>query len=149
MSAVDELKQQIRVGRIVFDPPPSTSARLRQELLGENNGTQVTPLLQRLVLELSRLNGIRISSIIRDSGHHGAGRAVDIGNEKIAGTLLPIVATDDNVQELDIDELIFDASVAGAGDRNRWNYDRGQKHDYNRATLNGHRDHIHFSVKPG
>lgn len=44
----------------------------------------MTPALQALVLELSRLAQIRISSLIRGSGHHGMGRAVDIGNEEIA-----------------------------------------------------------------
>jgi hypothetical protein len=86
---------------------------------------------------------------VRSAGHHGSGRAVDIGNEEIAGSLLPQVATDAQVAALKIDELIFDATVAGQSPRNKWNYDRGVKHNYDSATLDDHRDHIHFAVKAG
>lgn len=44
---------------------------------------------------------------------------------------------------------IRDAAVAGRGDRNEWNYDRGSKHNFNAPTLNQHRNHIHFAVKAG
>lgn len=142
MSVVDELREKIDEGRIVFDAPS-----LRGELLGENAGTRVSPALQALVLELSLLAQIRVSSLVRASGHHGSGRAVDIGNEGIAATLLPQIATDARVQALGIDEIIFDASVVGEQDRNRWNYDRGQRHDYDAATLNAHRNHVHFAVR--
>jgi hypothetical protein len=146
---VEALKAQIAVGRIIFDSPNET--RLKNQLLGLNTGTRVTGKLQSLVLELSRLapRRIRISSLVRSSGHHGSGRAVDIGNEEIAGALLPQVATDAKVAALGIDELIFDATVAGELSRNKWNYDRGVKHNYNAATLDDHRDHIHFAVKAG
>ena len=149
MSVVEDLRAQISAGRITFDPPATKSARLKRELLGENTGTKVTQSLQELVLEVSRLKKIRISSIIRTAGHHGSGRAFDVGNEEIAGTLLPGLATDARVEELRIDELIFDASVAGESNRNKWNYDRGLKHNYNAATLNQHNNHIHFAVKAG
>lgn len=151
MSVVDDLRAQINNGRIIFDGPASRAERLRAELLGENAGTKVTGRLQKLVLELSKLEIIRVSDLVRagNGSHHGAGRAVDIGNEDIASALLPVVATDTKVQELGIDELIFDASVAGEADRNLWNYDGGQKHDFSASTLNEHRDHIHFSVKAG
>jgi hypothetical protein len=118
-------------------------------LLGENAGTKVTASLQALVLEVSRLRSIRISSIVRNEGHHGRGRAFDVGNEEIAGALLPHIATDERVAELNIDELIFDATVAGQSDRNKWNYDQGRKHNFNSTTLNQHRNHIHFAVKAG
>jgi hypothetical protein len=146
---VEALKAQVAAGRIMFDSPNET--RLKNQLLGLNNGTRVTGKLQSLVLELSRLapRRIRISSLVRSSGHHGSGRAVDIGNEEIAGALLPQVATDAKVAALGIDELIFDATVAGESPRNKWNYDRGVKHNYNAATLDDHRDHIHFAVKAG
>lgn len=146
---VEALKAQIAAGKIIFDAP--NEARLKNQLLGLNNGTRVTGKLQSLVLELSRLAArrIRISSLVRSSGHHGSGRAVDIGNEEIAGALLPQVATDAKVAALAIDELIFDATVAGASPRNKWNYDRGVKHNFNAATLDQHRDHIHFAVKAG
>ena len=141
---VEALKAQIAAGKIIFD-----AVRLKTQLLGLNTGTRVTRKLQSLVLELSRLAlpKIRISSLVRTSGHHGSGRAVDIGNEEIAGALLPWVATDAQVAALGIDELIFDATVAGQSPRNKWNYDRGVKHDFSAATLDDHKDHIHFAVK--
>jgi hypothetical protein len=149
---VEALKAQIAAGRIIFDPPNQT--RLKNQLLGLNRGTKVTGKLQSLVLELSRLapglDPIRISSLVRSSsGHHRSGRAVDIGNEEIADELLKHVATDAKVEELAIDELIFDATVVGESPRNKWNYDQGVKHNFNAATLDQHRNHIHFAVKAG
>lgn len=150
MSVVDDLKAQIAAGRIGFDPPQATADRLRSELLGENTGpVKVTERLQRLVLAVSRMKVIRVSSIIRNEGHHGAGRAFDVGNEEVAADLLPLVATDAKVGELGIDEIIFDAGVAGQSDRNKWNYDAGAKHAYAAATLDQHKNHIHFAVVTG
>lgn len=148
-SVVNELSKQINDGKIIFDSPVSTTERLKKELLGENTGTKVTSTLQALVLELSKLTNthIRISSLVRNQGHHGAGRAVDLGNENIAAHLLPKVATDDKVGALKIDELIFDAAQAGQQSRNEWNYDQGKKHTYDTSTLDSHKDHIHVSVK--
>jgi hypothetical protein len=51
------------------------------------------------------------------------------------------------VKEKDIDDLIFDAAIAGDTDRNKWNYDQGAKHNYGTSTLDDHKDHIHFAVK--
>lgn len=147
MSVIDDLKSQINAGKITFDPPAATSDRLRKELLNENAGTQVTPLLQALVLEISKLKNIKISSIIRNEGHHGSGRAFDVGNEDIAASLLPQVATDAKVQALKIDEIIFDAAVAGQADRNKWNYNEGAKHNFGTTDLDKHKNHIHFAVK--
>lgn len=149
MSVVDDLREQISAGRIIFDPPTATSQRLRRELLGENSGTRVTESLQRLVLEVSKLSRIRISDILRPgtSSHHARGRAFDVGNEEIGAVLLPSIATDARVAALNIDEIIFDARIAEQADRNKWNYDRGRKHDYASSTLAQHRNHIHFAVK--
>lgn len=150
MSTIDNLKAQIDAGNIIFDTTPvGTEQKLKQELLGLNQGTKVTPLLQNLVLEISKLRLIRISSLLRgEAGSlHGVGRAVDIGNEEIAIGLLPCIETDAKVQELRIDEIIFDAAVAGEADRNRWNYDAGLKHDFNSDMLDQHKNHIHFAVK--
>jgi hypothetical protein len=143
MSTTTDLKDQITNGRITFDKDD-----LRKELLGENTGpTKVTEKLQRLVLEVSKLQKIKISSIIRISGLHGSGRAFDIGNEEIAGTLLPLIATNAKVAELNIDEIIFDAKVANPlHDRNKWNYDQGAKWNYDNATLDTHGNHIHLAV---
>lgn len=150
MSLVDDLRTQIAEDRITFDGPASKSRRLRRELLGENEGTKVTEALQELVLEVSSRARIRISSIIRDgSTHHARGRAFDVGNQEIAAGLLPGIATDARVGSLRIDEIIFDAGVAGQSDRNRWNYDRGVKHNFNSRTLSDHDDHIHFAVRAG
>src|SRR5687767_1766574 len=122
MALVDDLKAQITAGKIIFDPPQTTSDRLRKELLGEDPG--ITELAQKLVLTVSNIKNIRISSILRnDAGHHAAGRAFDVGNEEIAKDLLPSIATDAKVAEHKIDEIIFDAGVAGEADRNKWNYD--------------------------
>jgi len=142
---VDELQSQIDKGQITFDT--GKEQKLREELLGKNSGTKVTETLQRLVLALSNIKGIRISSIIRSGGLHEKGRAVDIGNEEIAKHLLSAVATDAKVAVLQIDEIIFDAAVAGQSDRNKWNYDAGKKHTFSNETLNDHKDHIHFSVR--
>lgn len=152
MSVVDDLRAQIDAGRIIFDPPATTSRRLRRELLGENDGAvKVTERLQRLVLEVSRLSQIRISDILRPgtSSHHARGRAFDVGNEEIGGTLLPNISTDARVKALNIDEIIFDARIAGQSDRNRWNYDQGRRHNYSPSTLARHGNHIHFAVKAG
>ena len=136
------LEQRIEAGKITFDYP-----RLEDELLGRNDGTRVTPTLQSLVVTLSRMvSEIKISWLIGGDGHHGAGRAVDVGNEEVASVLLPRVATPAQVSALKIDELIFDAAVVGQADRNLWNFDQGRPHHYDEATLSGHDDHIHFSV---
>lgn len=150
MSVVDDLREQITSGRIIFDnAQPGQRARLRRELLGENAGTKVTRALQSLALEVSKLQRIRISSIIRSgsSSRHVVGRAFDVGNEEIAGDLLPQIATDERVEEFGIDEIIFDAGVAGEANRNRWNYDNGHRHSYDSATLTQHNNHIHFAVR--
>ncbi|HEX8458504.1 MAG TPA: hypothetical protein VF656_14485 [Pyrinomonadaceae bacterium] len=149
MSVVDDLRAQIDAGRIIFDNAQAgQAAKLRRELLGQNAGTKVTTALQTLALEVSRLQRIRISSIIRSgsSSRHVTGRAFDVGNEEVAGALLPQIATDERVNEFGIDEIIFDARVAGEANRNKWNYDRGQKHNYDDGTLREHRNHIHFAV---
>ncbi len=146
-----DLQAQIDAGKIRFDAGSET--RLKQELLRQNSGTKVTVKLQKLVLELSRVidsgKQIRISSLIRNEGHHGSGRAVDLGNEEIANHLLNVkqIATDSKVQSLEIDEIIFDAAIAGQTNRNLWNYDQGLKHNYDAATLDQHKNHIHFAVK--
>lgn len=153
LSVTDQLKAQISAGAIRFDPPASTAERLKKELLGETTGTRVTEKLQNLVLELSRLidsgKYLKISSILRNEGHHSEGRAVDIGNEDIADHLLNVkqVATDVRVNSLEIDEIIFKASGSTLPQQNRWNYDQGVRHDYDAATLTQHTNHIHFAVK--
>jgi hypothetical protein len=147
LSVVDDLKQQIRDRRITFDPPPATAARLEAELLGTNAGNvKVTSALQSLAVEVSRLEPIRISSIIRAGGLHGKGRAFDIGNEEVAAALLPLIATDAKVKALRIDEIIFDAGGGTLEKRNRWNYNAGKKHAYDAATLGDHGNHVHLSV---
>jgi len=139
MSIVDDLKGQISKNRIIFD-----KAELKDQLLGED----VTEELQALVHHLSTLEKLRLSSIIREEGHHGSGRAFDIGNEEIARTILPKVASVAEVTRWKIDEIIFDASKADSSyDRNKWNFDIGVKHNFDDATLNAHSDHIHFSLK--
>jgi len=140
-STVSALEKHIQNGKIKFD-----TSSLEAELLGKNQGQKITKNLQELVLHLADTiaTHIRISSLLRGSGHHGAGRAVDIGNEEIAKDILPEIMA--LVGALSIDELIFDASVAGKADRNEWNYDKGKKHEYDTATLDKHSDHIHFAV---
>lgn len=152
-SLTDELKAQITAGKIIFDTSPvGTGDRLKKELLKENTGTQVTDKLQKLVLELAKTidtgKQLRISSIIRNEGHHGTGRAVDFGNEDIAEHLLSVkqIATDAKVQSLEIDEIIFKASGSTLAEQNRWNYDLGTKHSYDATTLAQHNNHIHFAT---
>lgn len=146
MSIVEDLKAQIDAGRITFDPTDASPGRLQRELLGENTGTKVTEKVQKLVLALAVLQKIRISSLIRSEGHHGTGRAVDIGNQEIAADLLPVVTDPKKITELAIDEIIFDAKEAGQTDRNKWNHDRGKPHPYDDKTLDDHKNHIHFAV---
>jgi hypothetical protein len=143
-----QLSAQIAAGKIIFDSPA-----LKDQLLGgaSSGGVRITGKLQLLVLKLSTMvPQIRISSLIRPAAgsHHAVGRAVDIGNEEIAGTLLPLVATPQKVAELGIDELIFDArKINPANDKNKFNFDQGLKHDFNDGTIHDHGDHIHFAVK--
>lgn len=54
---------------------------------------------------------------------------------------------DDLRAQIGIDEIIFDAGVAGESNRNRWNYDSGGRHNFDSATLTQHNNHIHFAVK--
>jgi hypothetical protein len=147
MSVIDDLRARIASGQITFDSPALKAERLRQELLNENSGTQATALLQALILEASRVTNIRISSIIRNEGHHGSGRAFDVGNEEVAATLLGSIATDVRVVAMRIDEIIFDAAIAGESDRNKWNYNAGVKYNYDKKTLDDHNNHIHFAVR--
>jgi hypothetical protein len=140
---VEKLRALIDSGAIIFD-----KASLKNELLGLNIGTRVTPRLQAFVVKLTELAApqkIRISSLIRigTGSHHTEGRAVDIGNQEIATALLPKIATDEQVRDLGIDELIFNA---GFPSPQRFNYDRGVRHDFDQVTLNEHGNHIHFAV---
>jgi hypothetical protein len=137
---IEKLGAQIDLGKITFD-----SDGLRDELLGTNLGTKVSSKIQSLVLELSYLvSSIRISSVVRGSGHHGSGRAVDLGDESIAPSLLPKVVG--RVAQWEIDEIIFDAGGTTLKERNRWNYDAGKPHEFDATTLGRHADHIHFAV---
>lgn len=137
---VEQLRAQISAGKITFQKP-----EFRGQLLGEGAGTHATAKLQALVLELSKLTPlIDISSVVRSSGHHGKGRAVDIGNETIAPSLLPLVVP--NVSAWSIDEIIVDAGGPTLATRNQWNHDVGLPHQYDVNTLNEHGDHIHFAV---
>jgi hypothetical protein len=144
---VENLKKAIAERRLTFD-----DERLEDQLLGYNDGPKVAPTLQGLVLQLTRFDvgEIRISDIVRPGslGRHGSGRAVDIGNEEIAGALLPSLATDSQVRALGIDQISFDASVADPrNDPQIWNYLGGRKFDrYPGLVLRAHRNHIHLSV---
>lgn len=147
MSVIDDLNQLIAAGRLTFQ-----SEALKHELLGLPPAVPPEQKVQALVVALCRKSpttSIQISSLRRpDSVHHAAGRAVDIGNEEIAGTLLPLVGTQEFVNANAIDELIFDATlIPGEGDSNKYNFDGGVSHDYNDATIKKHRNHIHFAVR--
>lgn len=141
MSNVDEIKRLISEGRLTFQHP-----KFRDMLLGDS----VSADLQALVVHLCSLESeIQISSVVRTARGHPEGLAVDIGNEKIAHTLLPRIATDAEVKRLKIDQIIFDARVASAdNDPNRWNYNGGRKGTYGEGDLKMHQDHIHLAVNP-
>ena len=144
-SLVERLRAQIKAGKIIFDNPS-----LQSQLLRLNVGTKVTPKLQALVLKLCDLTPvIRISSLVRSGGgsFHALGQAVDIGNQEIAGALLPQIATPQQVAALGIDELIFDARLINRdNDANKFNFNEGARFSFNAATINGHGNHIHFAV---
>jgi hypothetical protein len=145
---IQDLKKQIENGRILFQQGPID----KPELLGTARAqVQITEKLRTLILELSRLSSrpIVINDLLRASGrsHHARGRAVDI-DESVAKDLLTIVAHHNSVDWLQIDEIIFDASVVGESDPNVWNFDRGRPHKYGERDLRNHRDHIHFAVWP-
>ncbi|WP_437995660.1 hypothetical protein WMF26_31070 [Sorangium sp. So ce185] len=149
MSDVDELNALIAAGRLLFDPP--NGDLLRGELLGIPPARPVHARVRTLVVALcGKVPGkkIRIASLIRnDKKHHGEARAVDVGNEEIARDLLPLVATQAEVDRLHIDELIFDAALVGESNRNKFNFRGGKPHKYDDATLADHRNHIHWSVR--
>ncbi len=149
MSYVASLQALIDAGRLTFDV--GNAELLKRELLGIPPANPVNANVQRLVVAMCGATpnrALRVSSLIRNEGHHSTGLAVDIGNEELAAELLPRIAIQTEVTRLGIDEIIFDASLAGDANRNRYNFDRGSPHAYDNATLQHHRDHIHFSVKP-
>jgi hypothetical protein len=147
--AVAKLEKLIKDGRIIFD---NGSTRLKNELLGKSTGkVKISPKLQHLVVTLCGLTTktIRLSSIIRENdtaSHHSTGRALDIGNESIASDLLPKIATNSMVTKHHVDELIFDATIAGETDKQKWNYNEGKRHSYVQSTIKTHRNHVHISV---
>jgi hypothetical protein len=142
------LQDLIAKGFLRFDAP-----HMQTELLN----VKVPPMIrvssrvQDLVLGLASYVGesgkhIRISSVLRGTGtsHHAVGRAVDVGNEDIASLILPWLEIRAGVYRLD--EVIFDATLAGQADSNRFNLDGGKPHAYSATVLVQHRDHIHLST---
>ncbi len=145
-AAIDvQLQKKIDEQKITFE---AGKPRLREQLLRRNSGTVITPKLQSLVLALATLSRdpIQISEFPQTAGDSGAGRAVTIGNEEIAASLLPLVANAEQAAKLCIDRIIFDAAVAGQADRNAWNYNSGAQFSYDDATLGDHKMDIYFSV---
>jgi len=139
MSDIDKIERLISEGRLTFQHP-----KFRENLLGNS----VSADLLALVVHLCSLESkIEISSVIRPARGHPQGQAVDIGNEKVARTLLPRLATDAEVKRLKIDQIIFDARQASADNEpNRWNYNGGRKATYGAGDLQDHRNHIHLAV---
>lgn len=141
------LREHIANGKIRFQPPKD---KLRGMLLGTGNDGSATPRLRRLVLHLASVvdTFIEISSIVRPGGgsFHKTGQAVDIGNEEVAGKLLPKVAIQSVVDQFEIDEIIFDSRKIGAK-TNRFNFNEGRPFVFDDATINEHGNHIHFAVK--
>jgi len=147
-TVVQQLESLIAANKIRFDEP-----RLKQELLRANSGLKISPKLQALVLKLVALvkptEHLRISSLVRASaGHHGAGRAVDIGNQEIARDFLPQFATPAKVAALGIDELIYNAGGLDAARPQKFNFNDGAPFPrFDDRTMADHLDHIHVSVK--
>jgi hypothetical protein len=144
------LREQIAAGKIRFQAPQE---KLKAMLLGKpEDGVSVTSKLQRLVFHLATITDtfIEVSSIIRPASAgslHKAGRAIDLGNENIAPSLLPKVAIQSVVDQFGIDEVIFDARKMGVDNPNRFNFNQGHPHAFDVGTINEHGDHIHFAVK--
>lgn len=139
------LREHIASGKIRFQSPKET---LKNMLLGREEGSAKASL-RRLVLHLASVvdTFIEISSIMRDSpgSLHHTGHAVDIGNETVAGALLPKVAIQPVVDEFGVDEIIFDARKIGQK-TNRFNFNDGRPFSFGDAAINDHGDHIHFAV---
>lgn len=151
MTVLARLTEHVNAGTIIFDA--GAEDRLKGELYRNPPALPITERLQATILEIADImrgaGGIRISSLVRsnDDGRHGENRAVDIGNEGIASTLLPTITTAAKIAELEIDEIIFDASIAGQGDSNHWNLKNGVPFNYSNGVLGDHRNHIHISVQ--
>ncbi len=149
MTRRQELDRLVSTGRIVFDD----ARTLRPQLSG-----QTSPWLQDLVIRVAAIGPtLRVSSVVggthEPTSLHYAGRAFDLGNEEIAATVVPTIAT--NTDSWHIDELIFDASMLNGPDgrpldENLWNYKRGAKFSYSAGVLRpAHRTHVHLSVRFG
>ncbi|MBB4509566.1 cell wall hydrolase [Rhizobium leguminosarum] len=140
------LRDHIAKGKIRFQSPKDT---LRGMLLGNGQNGSATPALQKLVLHLASVvdTFIEISSIVRPGvgSLHQTGQAVDIGNEGVAGTLLPKVAVQSAVDSFGINEIIFDSRKIGQK-TNRYNFNSGHPFAFDDATINQHGNHIHFAV---
>lgn len=141
------LTKLITENKILFD-----QTKHKTELL-----EKASKSLQQMVVQLATNAGpIRISSVT--SGTHGKtslhykGRAIDIGNEEKASSIVPYLKN--NASSLKIDELIFDATygtaaiAAASGNRNAYNLKHGKSHTYSDKLLKEHRNHIHVSVLP-
>jgi hypothetical protein len=105
---------------------------------------QVSARLMAVILKLAESTPIRISSLTT-GGHsatsnHYVGTAVDIGNEEVAGQIVPALYT--NRAAWSINELIFSPMPAGTT-----TLKNGNNHVYSSDTLSDHRNHIHFSVQ--
>lgn len=112
---------------IVIDPGHGGSQPVGNPPSSPNNATGPQGTKEKdLILDI----GLKCRDILRRQGV----------------TLVMTRETDSKVQNLEIDEIIFDAGGVTLQLRNRWNYDQGVRHDYDTGTLGEHSNHIHFAV---
>lgn len=107
---------------------------------------EVSSALLGVILRIANRTGmptVRISSLTTGShsinSTHYSGQGVDIGNESIAGQVIPFVYQ--NRGNFNIHELIY-ASPPG----NTQNLKFGQPYSYPSGTIDSHADHIHIST---
>lgn len=152
---VQELARQIiqkaDEGRITFDPgvreifEAVANGQPANTTCGNAGTPSVVPKasILQLILDVAAQTNIppmRISAFTdachTSGSHHYQGRAIDIGNEEIAGALMPYLFT--NRDRLKIDDLFFDPLP-------QYTVDNGVPFG---RTVGGHSNHIHVSTKP-
>lgn len=141
-------KSILESGRVTFDNEADRrDVETGSGSCGNGSGETVSLNIKTLRLMDYILNNtsasLRIGSVI--SGHrcnralHPLGRAIDIGNEEVAGVVLPKVFA--AREQLDINEMYFNGAGLEA-------YTMDDSVSSPGLKVSGHDDHIHIGVNP-